>query len=522
MSPRALAETSSRCCSTRLQPGDRAAGVARRLLSSLSQPISARGHEFVVHASVGLAFSSPGIEPDHLLRDADLAMYAAKRDGGHRVTVFTNEMLVRAESRIELVQDMPDALARSDFELRFQPIIDLADGGVEAVEALVRWRHPSRGLLKPDAFIASAEQMGMIDEIGHWVLDQSCRLIAHELPAGAGKPRVTVNVSPIQLREPRFASDVIACVGRHGIAPERLMLEVTESIAIEENARTHGNLSALHEFGVLLALDDFGAGYSSLSYLAQLPIDLLKLDRSLGAEIDRDPSQERLVAGVVGLANSLGLPVVVEGIERAGQLERILDMRRRIRPGLCARRADEPQSADRLVGGPPRQGRRGRLRIEQRQLRAELAQSPAHRLRASDGLAEDGASQLRRRSPRAEAVPADSRVRLLDSREARARSEAGRTRCGHCPSFRRRRCVRRFGPGRHRPAGWVTRDGRRSSRAWSPARRSSRSGRRARRCSPRPEHDRHAPPAAACRRPRARSWPSCTRPPERGSPKRSP
>ncbi len=220
-----------------LQPGDRAAGVARRLLSSLSQPISARGHEFVVHASVGLAYSSPGIEPDDLLRDADLAMYAAKRDGGHRVTVFTDEMLVRAESRIELVQDMPDALARSDFELRFQPIIDLADGGVEAVEALVRWRHPSRGLLKPDAFIASAEQMGMIDEIGHWVLDQSCRLIAHELPAGAGKPRVTVNVSPIQLREPRFASDVIACVGRHGISPERLMLEVTESIAIEENAQ---------------------------------------------------------------------------------------------------------------------------------------------------------------------------------------------------------------------------------------------------------------------------------------------
>ncbi len=133
-----------------VRPGERASGVARRLLSSISEPISVRGHEFVIHASVGLAFATPGVEPEHLLRDADLAMYSAKRDGGHRVAAFTDEMLVSAESRIELVQDMPDALAKSDFELRFQPIIDLADGGVDAIEALVRWRHPSRGLLKPE------------------------------------------------------------------------------------------------------------------------------------------------------------------------------------------------------------------------------------------------------------------------------------------------------------------------------------------------------------------------------------
>ena len=329
-----------------LKPGERAAGVAQRLLTSLSQPISAHGHEFVVHASVGLAFSTPGVEPEDLLRDADLAMYSAKRDGGHRVTVFANEMLDHANSRIELVQDMPDALAQSDFELRFQPIIDLADGGVDAIEALVRWRHPSRGLLKPDAFIASAEQMGMIDEIGRWVLDQSCHLIANELPVGAGKPRVTVNVSPIQLRDPQFSADVIACVERHGIAPNRLMLEVTESIAIEENPRTHNNLKALHDFGVQLALDDFGAGYSSLNYLAQLPIDILKLDRSLAAAIDSDPSQERLVAGVVGLANSLGLPVVVEGIERASQLEQVLNLRAEFGQGFVLA---EPMDQEALI-----------------------------------------------------------------------------------------------------------------------------------------------------------------------------
>ena len=310
----------------RLQHRAQATTLAERLRDKLSQPISVQGREFVVYPSIGLAFSGAGVDHEQLLRNADLAMYSAKQAGGNRVTAFEDEMLVRATTRIELAQDLPDALARGDFELRFQPIIDLGGGGVHAVEALVRWHHPSRGVLEPGEFIASAEHMGMIDELGRFVLDEACRLASAEFPSGVGKPKVSVNVSPMQLRDVRFVTDVIDRIRRHDVAPERLIIEVTESMAIEADAETRVNLRELHALGVSLALDDFGTGYSSLSYLAELPIDLLKLDRSLVAEVDRDPDRARLVGGVILLARSLGLPVVAEGIERPGQLERVVGL----------------------------------------------------------------------------------------------------------------------------------------------------------------------------------------------------
>jgi diguanylate cyclase (GGDEF)-like protein len=309
-----------------LERGSEADAVAERLRRKIAEPISVRGREFTVHASIGLAFSGPGIGHDQLLRNADLAMYAAKQWGGDRVTLFQQRMLVLAKTRMELAQELPDALERGDFELRFQPIVDLAETRVHALEALVRWRHPTRGMLAPGDFIAFAERMGMIEELGRVVLDQACRLAATEFPPGVGEPRVSLNISPVQLRDARFVADVVDSVRRHRIAPERLIIEITESRAIEADAEIRANLHELHSRGVTLALDDFGTGYSSLGHLSALPIDVLKLDPRMMASVDRDPNQARLVGGVILLGRSLGLEVVVEGVERPAQLEQAIEL----------------------------------------------------------------------------------------------------------------------------------------------------------------------------------------------------
>lgn len=306
-----------------LERGPEAIEVAERLRRKLSEPISVRGREFVVHASIGVAFSGPGVEREQLLRNADLAMYAAKGDGGDRVACFKEEMLTRATTRIELATDLPGALADGDFELHFQPIVNLRDGEIHAVEALVRWRRSSGGVLAPGEFITAAEHTGVIEELGRFVLDEACRFATRELPPGVAAPKVSVNVSPVQLRDAEFVSDVIETIRRHGLAPERLIIEST---AIENAAAIRVNLGELHRLGVTLALDDFGTGHASLSYLTQLPIDLLKLDQSFITEIDRDADQARLVGGMIALARSLDLSVVAEGIERPSQLDRVRDL----------------------------------------------------------------------------------------------------------------------------------------------------------------------------------------------------
>ena len=197
---------------------------------------------------------------------------------------------------------------------------------MHSVEALVRWRHPRRGLISPAAFVPLAEETGAIHALGRTVLDEACRVAAGWPKIDGGAPSLSVNVSSVQLRDPHFATSVAAALRAHDLPARRLMLEITESGAVEAEGAAAANLAELRELGVLLALDDFGTGYSALSHLTRLPLDLLKLDCSFVAGIDSDPAQARLVGGVLGLARSLGVPVVTGGIERSTQLAHVLDL----------------------------------------------------------------------------------------------------------------------------------------------------------------------------------------------------
>ncbi len=305
---------------------DGAAAIAERLRVMLREPIRIGERDCVVHASIGTALGSADADHESLLRRADLAMYAAKSAGGDRVERFRSEMLVDADVRAELATDLRGAVAAGEFQLRFQPIVDLRDGRVRLVEALARWQHPVRGLLAPGAFVDLAEQTGMIHELGAFVVDEACR-IAATWPRRAGEaPAVTVNVSAVQLRAAGFAQCVESSLARHSLPADRLILEVTESVAMASDAETRATLEALRRIGVPLALDDFGTGYSSLSHLARMHVDLLKLDREFLAGIDDIPAQARLVGGVIQLARTLGVPVIAEGIERSAQLERLLEL----------------------------------------------------------------------------------------------------------------------------------------------------------------------------------------------------
>jgi diguanylate cyclase (GGDEF)-like protein len=338
-----------------LDSAERANVIAERLRLSLREPVQLSGREFALRASIGLACVSDD-DQDGLLRRADVAMYAAKSAGGDRVERFRPELLVQADARAELVTDLRSAVGRGEIELRFQPILELEDGRVHAVEALARWRHPRRGLLPPGEFIELAEQTGIIHELGDFIVDEACRVAASW--TADEPPAVSVNVSAEQLRSEGFAGRVAAALARRGLPARRLVLEVTESSALSADAETQQTLTELRELGVSLALDDFGTGYSSLSYLARLQVDLLKLDREFLAGIDESPAQARLVGAVIQLARTLGVPVIAEGIERPAQLDRLVELGGSLGQGfllgrpmefgeleLTPRRDERPQAA---------------------------------------------------------------------------------------------------------------------------------------------------------------------------------
>jgi diguanylate cyclase (GGDEF)-like protein len=328
-----------------LEDPGRGDAVARRILDALARPIALRGGDAEVRASIGLAVATPSLSGEALLRRADLAMYAAKEAGGARVQHFRTDMHVRARRRNELAEELRHAAARGELSLRFQPLVAVAGGEVVAVEALARWEHPRRGLLGPTEFIGLAEETGTIIELGRWVLEEACREAqGWESDAPAA---VSVNVSGVQLEHPDFVEDVRAALARTRLPPERLILEITESVLVERDGAAPEALQSLAALGVTLALDDFGTGWSSLASLASLPIRVLKLDRSLLAELDASSSHARLVGGVIRFGRSLGMRVVVEGIERPGQLERLRDLEADLGQGFHLGR---PVEARELVG----------------------------------------------------------------------------------------------------------------------------------------------------------------------------
>jgi EAL domain-containing protein (putative c-di-GMP-specific phosphodiesterase class I) len=298
--------------------------VADRLGSALRAPFVIDGHQRFVTASVGVALSGEGDDAEELLRDADAAMYRAKELGKARCELFDQSMRTRAVERLELEAGLRSALDNDELRLHYQPAVELNDGRVVGVEALLRWEHPELGLLAPDRFIPLAEQTGLIVPIGAWVLSEACRQLEEwDLP----ELWMAVNVSPRQLASDSLVDAVKSALGDAGLEPSRLWLEITESAVIGDPEAAVAKLRQLKGLGVKLAVDDFGIGYSSLANLRELlPVDALKIDRSFVSGVGANEDDRAIVESVIGLARSLGLDAVAEGVETADQATLLTDL----------------------------------------------------------------------------------------------------------------------------------------------------------------------------------------------------
>jgi diguanylate cyclase (GGDEF)-like protein/PAS domain S-box-containing protein len=291
--------------------------VAERVRQALEPPVLVGGRQLSSSASIGIAHTDAGSTADELLRNADLAMYAAKERGKARVAAFEDSMHEQIVERLELTGELARAQADDELALVYQPLVDLGSGAMTGVEALLRWDHPTRGRLTPDRFIDLAESSGAIVPIGRWVLRTACaqlRRWEEEQPAAA-ELTMSVNVSTRQLADPAFPAHVRDALEETGIAPQRLTLEITEHLLVDDSDLMQVQLRELKEIGVELAVDDFGTGYSALSYMQSFPIDILKIDRSFVSGIDRDTEKAGLVRGIVEMGHNLRLKIVTEGIE---------------------------------------------------------------------------------------------------------------------------------------------------------------------------------------------------------------
>ncbi len=303
--------------------------VAERVAQAIKQPIVLSAGEHFITASIGIAVAeSADALPDDLLRDADAAMYRAKERGRGRYELFDEVLRKRVLLRLRTENELRRALVQGELRVVYQPVVELAGGTVTAVEALVRWQHPQRGLLDPVDFIPVAEDSGLIGALGDWVLAAACRDGAawqQRFPR-ADPLLVCVNASPRQLANAAFPARVADIMSRNGLAPGSLALEITESVLMEEAHAPVTVLASLREYGLRLMLDDFGTGYSSLAYLKRFPLDVLKIDRSFIAGLGRDEEDSAIVAAIIQMARTLGLTVVAEGVERPEQLERLREL----------------------------------------------------------------------------------------------------------------------------------------------------------------------------------------------------
>jgi diguanylate cyclase (GGDEF)-like protein len=288
--------------------------VARRLQRALHEPFQVAGQRRHVRASAGCRVAPAGGDAEELLRDADVAMYQAKNAGKDRVELFSQATRALILRRLQLEQELREALARETLAVHFQPQVELHTGRVAGAEALARWPHPEEGLISPAEFIPVAEETGLIVPLGGWVLDQACRRLAAWRAAGL-PICVSVNVSVHQLADPELLARVRESLARWQVPPRSLCLELTESALMDAGEAPLARLAELKELGLYLAVDDFGTGYSSLGALKRLPVEVLKVDRSFIDGLGTDPEDSAIVAAVLSLAHALGLHVVAEGVE---------------------------------------------------------------------------------------------------------------------------------------------------------------------------------------------------------------
>ncbi|MDQ1643817.1 MAG: hypothetical protein QOJ50_1, partial [Cryptosporangiaceae bacterium] len=323
--------------------------AVERIVAALAEPIRAAGHELMIHASIGIADGRSGDDGSELLRHADIAMYAAKGLDGTRFLHYEPGMAGILAGHAEVAGELRDAIADGQLRLLFQPIVALGSGRLTGAEALVRWAHPERGLLAPADFIPAAERSGLIVPVGRWVMTAAAAQLAQwSAEHGDAAPAVlNVNVSARELREPRFAEEVLGILAEAGVAPHRLAVEVTETSVLELGPSVE-NLRRIREQGVRISLDDFGTGHSTLSLLHDCPVDELKLDRSFtgGPDGDRPP----VAAAVLQLARTMGLDVVAEGVETADQASWLRDLGYEVAQGYHFGRPMAPAALAAMLG----------------------------------------------------------------------------------------------------------------------------------------------------------------------------
>lgn len=307
------------------------AGVAERLQAKISEPIKIDNYEVFTTASIGIVVSSSvPRNAEDFLRDADAAMYRAKESGKARYEIFDREMHVRNMNLLQIETDLRHAVERQEFEVLYQPIVDIKTGSVSEFEALIRWRHPVHGLVAPNEFVHVAEETGLIVPIGKWILEESCRQTAEWQRRFGLDLGISVNLSAKQLMHPTLTAQVQEILAETGLAPAHLKLEVTESTVMEHSEKSMKVLSELDDLGVMLSTDDFGTGFSSLSYLQKFPFARLKIDRSFIKIMDEDEKSGAIVKTILMLGENLGIEVVAEGIETASQLDQLRSL------GCCA------------------------------------------------------------------------------------------------------------------------------------------------------------------------------------------
>ena len=304
----------------RADAASRAEIIGELILAALSSPLTIEGNHLRLTASIGIAIlDQQALPSDQLLAQADIAMVQAKQSGRNCIRFFDPTMQDEITRRVQLDHALSSALAHHEFRLYYQMQVDVL-GRITGAEALIRWIRPDQGIIGPNEFIPRAEETGLIQQIGQWVLDEAC----HQLKRWESNPAtrdliLSINVSALQFRQPKFVDQVIVAIERYGINPERLEFELTEGVMVGDVESTAGLMNALHSIGIKLSLDDFGTGYSSLQYVKKLPIDQLKIDRSFVTDLGIDPDDDAIVDAIIAIGLSMHLEVVAEGVETEQQ-----------------------------------------------------------------------------------------------------------------------------------------------------------------------------------------------------------
>jgi diguanylate cyclase (GGDEF)-like protein/PAS domain S-box-containing protein len=297
-----------------------ATALAQGVIDALTEPYDIDGHQAVIGVSIGISVGpGDGSNPDKLLRNADLALYRAKSDGRGTFRFFEPVMDLQMQTRRIMEQDLRKALPAGEFVLHYQPVVNLASKEISGFEALIRWNHPSKGMISPADFIPLAEEIGFIVPMGEWVIRQACATAAQ----WPGDLHVAVNISAIQFRNPGLMQVIVSALAASGLAPTRLEIEITESVLLHNKEATLAVLHQLRALGIRIAMDDFGTGYSSLTYLQSFPFDKIKIDRSFVKNITENSSSLNIVRAVAALANGMGMTATAEGVETAEQLHSI-------------------------------------------------------------------------------------------------------------------------------------------------------------------------------------------------------